>query len=376
MSKIPPRVPSLRVLDDRDSDENEEDEIKPIKKQAPAPGVGEKPKTGLLAFLPPPKSSAASNPFLKNASKAPEPTASSSSLIPRQIEQSSNNENSSKPTSFLVPHVLTKKPPPPSQKANPPPPPPQVQNKLPMLVGYGSESDEEEEEEEKEEEGTNDTVTSTLTSKQQHQSNDTVAKTSQPLTNPFEANPDDLDDEEEYEGEEYAEVEEEPSHKRFKANEPAAFASRSVNFNSTAAASSNEEYTQQEYDVDDDPEPQFEEDTSNQQQRKQQQQQPFDEEALKRFMGKRSGNMSDIQFTDVSVNEIVGDNKAELMKQITSEYRPPSNKEYFTSSSRKSHQITYLAKVAKERDVELRNMWVCSSFIHSKISVAYHKNIL
>jgi hypothetical protein len=92
----------------------------------------------------------------------------------------------------------------------------------------------------------------------------------------------------------------------------------------------------------------------------------IDRDALMKLMGgkksKKKFEDEMLQMRDVSVSEIVGDNKAELMKQITSEYRPPSNKDYFATSSRRSHQITYLAKVAQERDAELRNMWSQDKF--------------
>ena len=62
------------------------------------------------------------------------------------------------------------------------------------------------------------------------------------------------------------------------------------------------------------------------------------------------------------MNDIIGDNKAELMKNITSNYKPPSNREFFGGGSRKKHQITYLAYVAKEREEELKNTWSQSAF--------------
>jgi hypothetical protein len=333
MAKPSLKIPALPVLDP-DLDEDEEDVIKPIKKQAPAPDAGDKPKSGLLSFLPPPKSSAVSNPFLKNDTK----TSTTTSLVPRQV--ASNSENTSKSASnpassgsSLVPRVLTKQPPQPpaqSQKEKPPAPvekKPAAAPKLPMLVGYGSDESDDDEE------------SSDNTNTKPTESTET---TSEILKNPFGPNADpDSDDYEQPD-----DYEQEPSHKRFRANEPPQ--AKTITFKNYNEDEYEEEEERQEYDVDDDPEPEFDD---------QFQKKIFDDEALKRFMGKRS-KMDEIQFTDVSVNEIVGDNKAELMKQITSEYKPPSNKEYFTNSSRKSHQITYLAKVAKERDAELRQMWV------------------
>lgn len=90
----------------------------------------------------------------------------------------------------------------------------------------------------------------------------------------------------------------------------------------------------------------------------------FDQEALIALCGShgKKSKLDSIQITDVRANDIVGNNKAELMKQITSDYRPPSNKDYFGSGSRRTHQITYLAKVAVERDQELKNEWAQNKF--------------
>lgn len=90
----------------------------------------------------------------------------------------------------------------------------------------------------------------------------------------------------------------------------------------------------------------------------------FDQEALIKLcgaQGKKKG-LDSIELLDVGVTDIIGNNRAELMKQITSDYRPPSNKDYFASSSRKTHHVTYLAKVAVERDQELKAQWAESKF--------------
>lgn len=90
----------------------------------------------------------------------------------------------------------------------------------------------------------------------------------------------------------------------------------------------------------------------------------FDQDALVKLcgsQGKRKG-VDSIELLNVGVNEIVGNNRSELVKQITSDYRPPSNKDYFGSSSRKTHHVTYLAKVAIERDQELKESWAQSKF--------------
>ncbi|RNA13451.1 adenylosuccinate lyase [Brachionus plicatilis] len=80
----------------------------------------------------------------------------------------------------------------------------------------------------------------------------------------------------------------------------------------------------------------------------------FDQEALVKLCGsqaKRKG-VDSIELLDVGVGDIVGNNRSELVKQITSDYRPPSNKDYFSSSSRKTHHVTYLAKVAIELNTD------------------------
>ncbi|CAF0835256.1 unnamed protein product [Brachionus calyciflorus] len=99
----------------------------------------------------------------------------------------------------------------------------------------------------------------------------------------------------------------------------------------------------------------------------------FDQEALIKLCGsqaKKKG-LDSIELLDVGVSDIVGNNKAELMKQITSEYRPPSNKDYFSSSSKKTHHVTYLAKVAVERDQELRNQWAQNKFARQQAKQRY-----
>lgn len=140
------------------------------------------------------------------------------------------------------------------------------------------------------------------------------------------------------------------------------------------ATITNENFTKHEkfnnyVDTEEDPDPKFDDDDDEVQEAKTssasytESKRALDDEALLRLCGSQGKKQKmDIKLTDVSANEIVGDNKAELMKQITSEYRPPSNKEYFTSSSRRTHHVTYLAKVALERDQELRNTWAQNKF--------------
>lgn len=93
-------------------------------------------------------------------------------------------------------------------------------------------------------------------------------------------------------------------------------------------------------------------------------QQMLDKEAMLRLCGSqgKKRKFNDFELTEVNASAIVGDNQSELLKQVTEAYRPPSNKEYFSTSSRRTHHVTYLAKVALERDQELRASWAQNKF--------------
>lgn len=80
-----------------------------------------------------------------------------------------------------------------------------------------------------------------------------------------------------------------------------------------------------------------------------------------KLCGKKNSKET-IELMNVKANDIMGDTKSNLMKQITKEYKPPSNRDYFGSGSKRKHQITYLAFVAKERDQELRETWAQNKF--------------
>ena len=125
-----------------------------------------------------------------------------------------------------------------------------------------------------------------------------------------------------------------------------------------------------ENDPDEDPEPQFHDEDETAQPSKISKSATYskaklelDSEALQKLCG---GNKKkhDVPFeiTDVKANDIVGDNRSELMKQITNEYKPSSNRDFFAGGGRKKHQITYLAYVAQERDQELKNTWAQGKF--------------
>ncbi len=70
----------------------------------------------------------------------------------------------------------------------------------------------------------------------------------------------------------------------------------------------------------------------------------LNQEALMKLCGKKNSKET-IELMNVKANDIMGDTKSNLMKQITKEYKPPSNRDYFGSGSKRKHQITYLAYV-------------------------------
>jgi hypothetical protein len=118
-----------------------------------------------------------------------------------------------------------------------------------------------------------------------------------------------------------------------------------------------------------DPEPVFSDDDNDQNEAEEEEARLRRQEELRREIlseevmtklggvGKRKRNLDEIEIKEIDAKEIVGDQSANLMRQLTGDYNPPRNKEYFTSSSRRTHHITYLAYVAKDREQELRNTW-------------------
>lgn len=83
----------------------------------------------------------------------------------------------------------------------------------------------------------------------------------------------------------------------------------------------------------------------------------LDEEAIRQLSGKRSRNDIPENIQTINVGAVIEDNRRNLMKNLTSNYKPPSNRDYFSGGGRKKHHISYLAYVAKERDEELKNQW-------------------
>lgn len=98
----------------------------------------------------------------------------------------------------------------------------------------------------------------------------------------------------------------------------------------------------------------------------------LNQEAWLKLCGNKRKQIEPIELMSVNANDIVGDNRAELMKQITDEYKPASaGKDYHIGTGKKRSQITYLAHVARERDQELRNMWSQSKFNKSQARQKY-----
>lgn len=78
-------------------------------------------------------------------------------------------------------------------------------------------------------------------------------------------------------------------------------------------------------------------------------------EILRRECGKRKReNPDSINIIDINVNQIIEQNKEELLKNMTKEDIKPA-KEF--KGGKFGAQITYLAQLAKERDQELKAAW-------------------
>lgn len=86
----------------------------------------------------------------------------------------------------------------------------------------------------------------------------------------------------------------------------------------------------------------------------------LDDEAIQKLCGRKGRNREEIQIMDVSSNDIMPDQREWLTKQLTEEQpRHSSKKGMFGPSSqqKRKHQITYLAHIAKENELELKNQW-------------------
>lgn len=89
---------------------------------------------------------------------------------------------------------------------------------------------------------------------------------------------------------------------------------------------------------------------------------PLDDEAIKKLCGRqfKGRNREEIQILDVSGDAIMPDQREWLTKQLTEEQPRPSSKSKLfgpSSQQKRKHQITYLAHVAKENELELKNQW-------------------
>ena len=80
-----------------------------------------------------------------------------------------------------------------------------------------------------------------------------------------------------------------------------------------------------------------------------------------RFEGKkRRHDNSIINIVDVNVKDVIDKNKEELLKNLTTDaIKPPART---LGTSKKHHQITYLAAMAKERESELSKTWSDNKF--------------
>jgi hypothetical protein len=80
-----------------------------------------------------------------------------------------------------------------------------------------------------------------------------------------------------------------------------------------------------------------------------------------RFEGKkRRHDNSIINIVDVNVKDVIEKNKEELLKNLTTDaIKPPART---LGTSKKHHQITYLAAMAKERESELSKQWSDNKF--------------
>lgn len=86
----------------------------------------------------------------------------------------------------------------------------------------------------------------------------------------------------------------------------------------------------------------------------------LDDEAIKKLCGRKGRNREEIQIVDVSGDSIMPDQREWLTKQLTEEQPRSSSKSKLfgpSSQQKRKHQITYLAHIAKENELELKNQW-------------------
>lgn len=287
------------LLDDDDDDLEDDDDIKPIKRPPPSASTSSSTfKSGLLSKLPPPRS----NPFLKKDPPPQEETKEQTSVEPVADKKPAQS------SSFLLPRALAGT----SKGTTTAAPKKEEEKKAPvLLVGYGSDSESETEAHESEEE------------------------------------------------------EETNASKKVKLSD---FSHSNVHHpQPQLKVLNNGDEVEKEYDINDDPEPVFDEYDQAQSSGATSSAQVIDEEGWLALVGgnkrRLEREMKNALVKEVSVNDVVGDNKSELIKQITSDFKPPAaGKDYFSSGSKRASQITFLARVAKEREEELKNQWSESKF--------------
>lgn len=333
-NKIKIALPSLCSYDDEEDEDEKELAKSNLKNLNPTPIPANQSgfkRSGLLSMLPPPKSK--SNPFLKNETPASNTTAAST----LSKETSAPNKSvSTSDASKLIPRTIQK--PAAAQIPTVKAPAPKVPAAITSLVNvYGYDDDEDEDDDEdysaaKKLKTVDDEDTDYFSTKQNNEKFEIQPTTSKKKC--FEED----DEEKQDETEENLEQDD-------------------------------EEEDENDNNPDDDPEPQFDYGGQDEQNTHQIIGNPsygkleLDKDALQKLGGRKGMKMPEgIQITDVSARDIVGDNKSELMKQITNEYKPSANKDYFGSGSRRTHHISYLAHVARERDQELKNAWAQSKF--------------
>ncbi|XP_041464690.1 proline-rich protein PRCC-like [Lytechinus variegatus] len=86
------------------------------------------------------------------------------------------------------------------------------------------------------------------------------------------------------------------------------------------------------------------------------------DERFAKMVGKNKRGKEEIQFIDIKADDQIGPTAGlqDMVKSMTEEkeYRGKLKKEQLpTSQQKRKHQITYLARQAKERELELKNQW-------------------
>ncbi|CAD5113219.1 DgyrCDS2402 [Dimorphilus gyrociliatus] len=88
-------------------------------------------------------------------------------------------------------------------------------------------------------------------------------------------------------------------------------------------------------------------------------------EEMKKIQGKKSSIKDEINFIKVDTDAFIGDARANVMKNLTSDedlalMDEVSKMKAPSGNAKRKHQITYLAHQAKVRELELKNQWAAS----------------